>query len=76
MGRKRLRNRCSHPNCDGEATADLIMKIRKIGLDGNVLLTSSYTAKLLYLCDEHWPGMIDFMEAYEGETADDKDIDG
>ena len=75
MAIRDVRSRCSHPGCNGESTADLILKLRGRGADGRVLSTSSRLAKHLYLCDEHWPGVLDFMEAYEGESSD-KDIDG
>lgn len=61
---------CSHPGCERKVTHDLVLSERTV-IERRFRSTtyksnSSRIIHHLYLCDEHWPEMFDFMDAYEG----------
>ena len=80
-------HRCSHPGCRKAASADLILSLRIEAnrmvkrynhKDGKieyrpVKTDSKKTMKHVYLCDEHWPDMYDFLSAYTGTRKEDSE---
>lgn len=71
MGRARPAHRCSHPDCNGQAVADVIMYKRDHQYYRNVWTYSKVTMNHIYLCEKHYPDMHEFLNAYEGGDAVD-----
>ena len=73
MGRARMPNPCSCPNCDGKSTYDLTLTHREYDTYRGVTCRSTVVVKHIYLCDIHYKDVLDWMDAYEGKekNADD-----
>ena len=66
MGTRENSNRCSYPECDKRPVADLVVKKRRLTPDGRYITSGSSTVAHVYLCDEHYPDMMDFVSLYTG----------
>ena len=57
---------CSVPGCNKMAMADLKLTLRQLLPDGTTRVNIARVVNHVYLCQDHWPDMDDFLTTVRG----------